>query len=406
MFRIAYVVTHPIQYQAPLLRYLCNSQELRVKTFFLSDFSFHEHYEDDFRQQFQWDVPLTSGYEWEVLPKYFDRFFSRSSALLPVRNLFARFNSGGFDCVWIHGWGQVGLVQAVKAARSARLPILLRGESTLGEVRGRQLRSRVGATLRQWLFRQASGFLYIGSENRAFYRQAGVPDERLFPVPYAVDNEFFQERARDAHRSREAYRQSLGLKPERPIVLFAAKFTKVKAPDELLHAFKIVWTETPEQGKPYLLFVGDGPLRPKLEDESNGFGGAIRFLGFRNQTELPALYDLCDVFVLPSRFEPWGLVVNEVMNAGKPIIVSDRVGAVADLVRDGVNGFVYSSGDPSRLAERLRLLLDSTELRNRMGIESSKRIETWNFEADRQGLLEALGAICSPPYSEKSELAL
>ena len=123
----------------------------------------------------------------------------------------------------------------------------------------------------------------------------------------------------------------------------------------------------------------------------------MRFLGFRNQSELPALYDLCDLFVLPSRFEPWGLVVNEVMNASRPVLVSDHVGAAPDLVTDGENGFVYPSGDVAALTSRLSQVLKSPALRARMGERSLKRISAWDFTAGRAGLLEALAKVCRKP---------
>jgi glycosyltransferase involved in cell wall biosynthesis len=96
------------------------------------------------------------------------------------------------------------------------------------------------------------------------------------------------------------------------------------------------------------------------------------------------------VFVLPSAHEPWGLVVNEAMNAAKPVVVSDQVGCAPDLVRDGVNGFVFPAGDIGALAERLRRLTEDPELARRMGEESLRIIDKWNFDADVQGLLEAL----------------
>jgi glycosyltransferase involved in cell wall biosynthesis len=99
---------------------------------------------------------------------------------------------------------------------------------------------------------------------------------------------------------------------------------------------------------------------------------------------------LCDVFVFPSAKEQWGLVVNEAMNAAKPVVVSDRVGCAPDLVRDGVNGFVFPVGDIGALAERLRRLTEDPELARRMGEEGLRIIDKWNFDADVQGLLEAL----------------
>jgi glycosyltransferase involved in cell wall biosynthesis len=186
------------------------------------------------------------------------------------------------------------------------------------------------------------------------------------------------------------------------VILFAAKFTTVKAPEELLSAFARVYDKFAEDSAPYLLFVGDGTLRGALEESARPLGDAVRFLGFRNQSELPALYDLCDVFTLPSRFEPWGLVVNEAMNAGRPVIVSDRVGAAADLVEDGVNGFVYPSGDVGALASRLRQIIESPALRAEMGKRSLERISSWDFEADRRGLVEALSAVCRKQKSART----
>jgi len=145
-----------------------------------------------------------------------------------------------------------------------------------------------------------------------------------------------------------------------------------------------------ESKRPYLLFVGDGPLRAQLETQAGELCGKdVRFLGFRNQTELPALYDLCDLFVLPSRFEPWGLVVNEVMNAGRPVIVSDQVGARPDLIRQGENGWSFPAGDVPALTGCIHKALSDANLRE-MGVISKKIVQAWDFEADIAGLKKAL----------------
>jgi glycosyltransferase involved in cell wall biosynthesis len=151
--------------------------------------------------------------------------------------------------------------------------------------------------------------------------------------------------------------------------------------------------QSEDKPKPYLLFVGDGPLRGGLEAQAGAMKGTdVRFLGFKNQSELPAFYDLCDVFVLPSVHEPWGLVVNEAMNAGKPMIVSDRVGAAPDLVQPGVNGWIFPHGNVTALADCLKQAADGADLQ-RMGQRSLEIISRWDFEADLKGLLEALRAV-------------
>jgi glycosyltransferase involved in cell wall biosynthesis len=143
--------------------------------------------------------------------------------------------------------------------------------------------------------------------------------------------------------------------------------------------------------------VGDGELRPSLEKlAQEAAPGLVKFMGFQNQTELPALYDLCDVFVLPSRFEPWGLVVNEVMNAGKPVIVSDQVGSGPDLVMPGRNGGVFRAGDAADLADQLRPWLLDAEKRAQGGAASLRRINAWGFQACCAGLKQALQSLPVP----------
>jgi len=194
------------------------------------------------------------------------------------------------------------------------------------------MKSRLKEVALPALFRRIDGFLSIGTKNRQYYEHYGVPPERIFHMPYAVDNDFFQTLATSATSARENLRSALALKPDRRIILYASKFQNRKRLDVLFDAYRSFSPDGIAEPHPYLLLIGDGENRPALEDRVHHLGwSSIKFLGFKNQTELPAYYDLCDVFVLPSEFEPWGLVINEVMNAGKAVIVSDEVGAGPDL---------------------------------------------------------------------------
>jgi glycosyltransferase involved in cell wall biosynthesis len=130
----------------------------------------------------------------------------------------------------------------------------------------------------------------------------------------------------------------------------------------------------------YLVFAGDGPERSALERRAkeSGFADRVRFLGFLNQSQLPSAYCASDLFVLPSLFEPFGLVVNEAMLCGLPVAVSDRVGAKFDLVRPDENGYVFPAGDVEGLAAILRQILPDGEKRARMGAAARRRMETWS----------------------------
>jgi glycosyltransferase involved in cell wall biosynthesis len=237
-------------------------------------------------------------------------------------------------------------------------------------------------------------FLAIGSLNRRYYVEQGVAGERIFMMPYAVDNARFVADAAKAAASRESFRASLGLEAGRPVLLFAAKLIERKRPLQLVEAFARIHAD-PALRRPYLLFAGDGPLRKQLEQEAARVApGAVKVLGFQRQSELPRCYDLCDAFVLPSGQEAWGLVVNEVMCAGRAVIASDMVGSAPDLVRPGENGAIFRTDDVNDLARAIRSVLQDEQKLRAMGRRSREIIDHWSFEEDVAGLRQALDAVC------------
>jgi glycosyltransferase involved in cell wall biosynthesis len=214
-------------------------------------------------------------------------------------------------------------------------------------------------------------------------------------MPYAVDNDYFQRRATEVVSGRQELMAELGLEPGRPVILFASKLQYRKHCDHLVEAYRRLATRPRSEFDgplPYLLIVGDGEARAELEVSAQGLDG-VRFCGFRNQSELPRFFDITSVFVLPARHEPWGLIVNEVMNAGKAVIVSDDVGAHPDLITNGVEGFVYPVGDVDALTDALRMVLETPGLAVRMGRAGLERISRWSFEEDICGLRQAVAEL-------------
>jgi glycosyltransferase involved in cell wall biosynthesis len=213
-------------------------------------------------------------------------------------------------------------------------------------------------------------------------------------MPYAVDNDYFQQRSAAARAGRTELQAELSLDPSRPVILFASKLQTRKRCEDLLQAYINLSTGDGREPDPYLVIVGDGEERAALEAQAtaSGFRG-IRFCGFRNQSELPRFFDLATVFVLPSRHEPWGLIVNEIMNAGRAVIVSDDVGSQPDLVTDGVEGSVFPVGDVVALTAALHRVLATPETAVEMGQRALARVNTWNFEEDVRGLRHAIAEV-------------
>jgi glycosyltransferase involved in cell wall biosynthesis len=389
-YRLACLVTHPIQYQAPMFRYLANDPALNLTVFFLTDLSAGPHYEPGFRTQVAWDTPL-AGYPHCFLTK--SHMGRLSFWRLPMRRLWRLLQSGNFDALWVHGYGHQALLRAILYARSRGISVLLRGDSRFGPPWPSAPKRQAKRLMLGSLFRLIDAFLAVGSANRDYYCNFGVSDDRIFSTPYAVDNDFFASRAAAASQRRDAFRAELGLAPDRPVVLYAGKLQRLKRVDDLIEA--CIGLTSPRPGlPPYLLIVGDGLERAALEARARSLRfDAIKWAGFRNQNELPAFYDLCDVLVLPSNNEAWGLVLNEAMNAGKPVIASDRVGAARDLIHEGINGAVFPAGDVKALRKAIGRVLEEPDRATQMGRASREIIRKWNFEADRIGLLNALGRV-------------
>jgi glycosyltransferase involved in cell wall biosynthesis len=388
--RLAYLTTHPIQYQAPLLKRIASEPGIDLKVFFCSDFSVRPYLDSGFKRQIQWDVPLLDGYAYEFLPAIgrADKIsFSRPWNI----GLAQRLDEGQFAAIFVDGYMRLFNWRAIVSAKRRGIKVFLRDDvQEFSRMRG-PLRKLAKQALFGVLRQAVDCYLAIGSSNRDYYLSLGVNPRRIIRMPYAVDNNFFQARCHDASKRREQFRVELGLEPNRPVILYAGKLYGRKRPEDVLEAYKRLSIDGRSEPHPYLLYVGDGESRSALESRAASLGwSSVKFMGFKNQTELAAFFDLCDVFVIPSSLEPWGLVVNEVMNAGRPIIGTDRVGACNDLLRDGINGYIYQAGDVGQLHQALIKVMAEPELREKMGQASLDMINQWSFEEDVQALGEAL----------------
>jgi|TARA_B100000315_G_scaffold258393_2_gene310299 glycosyltransferase involved in cell wall biosynthesis len=363
---LVYLVSHPIQYQAPLLRNIAADSEFDLQVLFESDFSAGNYRDDGFAVDVRWDVPLRSGY---------------SNAL--VHEVDLAVTIGEADVIWVHGWQSAALRRVVDLARAAGTPVLMRGENWFGAMPD-------GGVPKKWAkrfylgrhFEKCSAFLSIGSKNREYYLDYGISDKLLFSMPYAIDNDYFTSRATEA--AANEVRQHHGIEEGRKIILYAGKMSRRKHPELLLAA----WDRMSDgvDNAPILLFVGDGEMRAELEQRAPQ---GVIFAGFKNQSEMPAYYGVADLFVLMAEREPWGLAVNEAMACGTGVIVSDEVGAAYDLVDDRT-GVRLPVGDADALSAALASSLDHSE---HLGHAAAEKIQDWGFDADIEGLKAAVASV-------------
>jgi glycosyltransferase involved in cell wall biosynthesis len=342
--RLGIVVTHPIHNQVPLYRYLAARTSVEPVVLFLSEYGLTESFDPGFGRRLKFDIPLTGGYEHEVV---------RNRSIKPdIRTRWGMVNPGlpeavkrsRLDVILVHGYSSLSHWLAYTTAACCSIPYMLRGESHPdGKSASRSKRVARRALIRP-LVRHADACLAIGTLNRDFYLSCGAQPRRIFHVPYSVDTERFSRAGELGRARRTLMLESLGLAPEVPLVLFAAKLQPWKAPLDLVMAMDIM--DRPAN----LVVIGDGPLRADAERLAAGRPW-MRVLGFVNQMAIGEWYGAADLFVLPSHSEPWGLVVNEAMAAGAVPIVSDAVGSGPDLVAD--IGWIYPAGDIPALARTI-----------------------------------------------------
>lgn len=398
-YKLAVLTSHLIQYQTPLFRKIADKSEIDLTVFFCWRFGVQgDVYDTEFGKKIKWDIPLLEGYKYKFLKNF---------SLKPSSEFWGQINLGiikeiydlrfkNYNGILIFGWNSFTNWMAFLTAFILGLPVFLRGENPLNqELLKPKWKIKIKKVILGNLFKRISAFLYIGEENKKFYQYYGVSEEKLFFVPYAVDNERYIAAAENFEPQKQKFRNELGIKQNDGVILFGGKLIEKKRPMDLLMAYELLSKIKNQKIKIHLVFMGDGALRLELEKyvEENNLKN-IHFVGFKNQTELPKYYAMADVFILPSGVgETWGLMVNEAMCFGLPVIVSDIVGCGFNLVKQGENGYIFPLGNVERLADYLTAILENFNKRILFGEKSFSIIQKYNYENDIKGILKAI--ICS-----------
>ena len=336
-----------------------------------------------FEQAFQWDVPLRQGYSSRVL--------GISAEIKAVPQLLVRLRGAIReilpDAVLITGWNEPGLIGSYPLMRLLGVPVILRGESN-------SLRRRTSFVMlfHRILLSLVSAVVVIGKANRQFYRNSGIAEKKLFPGAYFVESDRMIEMA-DAHAGdRDRLRAEFRFTDDDFVFVFVGKHVAFKRPMLLVEAAALLG----ERGRQVkLLFAGSGELTDSLQQRASDLNVTAHFTGFLNQTEMWKAYLPADAFVLPStNGETWGLVTNEAMLFGLPVIVSDQVGCGPDLVIEDETGYVFT-GEAEGLAGVMERLLKNRNRASVMGKAGKHLVlEKYSMQVATEGLKVALGSLC------------
>jgi glycosyltransferase involved in cell wall biosynthesis len=321
-------------------------------------------------------------FSYEVLPS--TRLRVGKSSLLLNWRLRSRLEKFAPSAIICGGYNYVASWEALWWAKNHGTEMILWSESNRHDARsGRRLQE----SLKSYFLSHCDRFVVPGRASREYLQSLGVAAQHISTAPNAVDNGWFQAQA-DAIRTQPSdFRRRFAL-PQR-FLLFVGRLVPEKGVFDLLDAYAKL--EDDVRSEVGLVFVGDGPSRPELERRARSIRlGDIRFPGFLHREDIAGLYALAEVFILPTQSDPWGLVVNEAMACGLPVIVSNVAGCASDLVEDGRNGLIV----PARNSDKLRAAIDfllRTNIGQQLGERSLGRIQRYSPQACAEGL--AAGAL-------------
>jgi glycosyltransferase involved in cell wall biosynthesis len=361
-------------YRIPVFNALAECEGIDLHVIFLS--------ETDHSMR-QWKVYSEEiRFSNEVLPSWRRRVGKYNILVNP--SVTSALRQAGPEVMVCGGYNYLASWQAQRWAKRNRVQFLLWCESTARDQRGGHA---LVESLKENFLRGCDGFVVPGKSSLEYMRQMGIPAANIFVAPNAVDTNLFSTRVKAARGKADRLRGELGL-PLR-YFLFVGRMVEAKGVLDLLHAYgKLRPDLRSEVG---LVFAGDGPERAECEAVGRSiFPGTVHFAGFVHRDELAGYYGLAECFVFPTHSDTWGMVVNEAMACGLPVVCSEVAGCAADLVRS--NGRIVAVRDAEQLAIAMQEIATHRELRERMARESKDLIQHYTPEACAAGIAKAAGA--------------
>jgi glycosyltransferase involved in cell wall biosynthesis len=345
-------------------------------------------YDDEFGIEFEWDIDLLNGYPYRIfLPQQANYKTNEQLKLTPQILSWALGDKK--TPLLLVGWFAeiVWLIWFI--CIMARNPTMVLCETTPISFLATP-KPRWRESLLKWLLQHTSACLFIGTRNRAFLSNMGVPNKRLFYTPYSIDNQRFETQYGLLSPRRSELCHQHRLNPDLPTFLFCGKLILKKRPLQLLEAYLAAGL----QNRAQLLYVGEGILRPEIARRArNANAKHVHILGFLNQSQMPLAYVLGEILCLISDpTETWGLVVNEALVCGRPVIVSETVGCAPDLVSPQ-NGWVVPLDDLQALTKTLLNAYDRRAEWESMGHIGQKKVARHTFGTMAVGMSLALDSI-------------
>lgn len=391
MRKLIIITTHPIQYNDPLFKLLTERGHIQIKVFYTwGESVLADKYDPGFGKVIKWDIPLLEGYDYQFLDNRSTSPGSHHFNGIINPDILAQIDAWQPDALLVYGWSLRSHLKVLVHYKN-KVPVFFRGDSTLLDDKP-GLKAFARRLVLRWVYRHIDKAFYVGSNNKAYFKALGLKEDQLIYAPHAIANDFFQDKGGAYEAAAAKWRQELGIPGEALVFLFVGKLELKKAPLLLVEAFKSATFSIAA----HLIIVGDGLLESALKNAGNRKD--IHFISFQNQKRMPVVYRLADTVVLPSGGpgETWGLVINEAMACGKPVIASTKCGGAADLIKEGVNGYVFEAGNQAELKETLQKIARDKARSREMGKAAFAGIQHFSFLKSAEAIEGAMEALRKP----------
>jgi len=373
--RLAIVTTHPIQYNAPVFRLLASRGNVDIRVFYTAGTQAKQgKFDKGFGREISWDLPLTEGYDHCFVENVAKEPGSHHYKGIDNPSLIREIEDWKATSILIFGWKFKSHLKVIRHSKG-KIPILFRGDSTLLDEKA-GLKQIIRRLMLTWVYRHIDIALYTGKQNRLYYQAHGLKEKNLVFAPHAVENERFEKWSESDQSQLEEFRRDIGIELGDFVVLYAGKLIPKKNPEFLLRLASAL----PDLVQLKILIVGNGELEDSLKNAAQT-DPRIKFLDFQNQTLMPLVYRLGDVFLLPSLGpgETWGLGLNEAMACGLPVMASDRCGGAPDLIKEGENGIIFNPESLDSVRKYVLSLASDPHTKEKAGRAAREQIKNFNF---------------------------
>ena len=365
LIKLAILLTHPVQYFAPVFRELAQQPNLQLKVFFGCNHGVMPREDPNFGVVFQWDCQPTAGFEHKFLSYNSLEDLKGFRGIRLAAKAFTAINRYQPDAVLIFAYSPAFITASTLLLYLAGHKLMLRAETTDEALSRSYIKDKIRQLFLSFYYRQFTHFFPIGTDSINHYLRMGVDKSRMTLAHYAIDTEFFQKQVDFWLPQRETLRANAGIGEQDHVLIYCGKMFPPKNPLIIPDALENL--SPVEKQKIWFFAVGDGELREEFERRIKvQLGERAIFVGFKNQSELGRYYAIADTLILPSQTgETWGLVVNEALHFGLKIIVSNKVGCAKELIRDIKLGRIFSSSNFLELAKIISQEILQNNLKSR-----------------------------------------